>query len=264
MKYFAFTIDLEPDYAGVINEHHILKDPVKIEEILSALNSLGIKITAFTVGKMFEQFPETIEIFEKYNCEFEPHSYSHNFNNPDSEYEIEKAQIAYFTYFKKDPKGYRAPRGKISDAGIKLLEKHGFLYDSSIFPSYFPNPFRYLFSNKQIHYFGDSKILEIPFTSVTPFRLTLSISYIKLLGINFFLSTPLPDVICFGSHLHDFIHNENSFAMLPFFWKLIYTRNKFKGIDYCIKFLEHVKQKGYQFCYMSEIYELHKRCGDIK
>jgi len=264
LKLFAFTLDLEADYGGVVNQYEIFKELNKIEEVLSKLSSLGVKITVFTVGEIFELFPDIIKIFEKYNCEFEPHSYSHNFNSPDSEYEIEKTKMAYFDYFKKYPIGYRAPRGKISDAGIKLLEKHGFLYDSSIFPSYFPNPFRYLFSNKQIHYFGDSKIMEIPFTSVTPFRLTLSISYIKLLGVNFFRKLSLPDVVCFGSHLHDFIHNENSFNKLPLFWKLIYSRNKLNGIDCCIKFLKHVKQQGYKFCYMSEIYNLHKRCGNMK
>lgn len=259
MKLFAFTIDLESDYGGVVNQYEIFKDPVKIEDLLSILNSLDVKITVFAVGEIFELFPHVIKLFEKYDCEFEPHSYSHNFDSPDSEPEIEKGKSAYFDYFKKYPKGYRAPRGKISDPGIKLLEKHGFLYDSSIFPSYFPDPFRYLFSNKQVHYYGDSKIMEIPITSVSPFRLTLSISYIKLLGVNFFTALSLPDVICFGSHLHDYIINENSFNKLPFFWKLIYGRNKLKGIDYCKKFMEHVKQKGYRFCYMSEIYNSHKK-----
>ncbi len=258
MKLFAFTIDLEADYGGVVNQYEIFKEPDKIEEILSSLNSLGVKITVFTVGEIFELFPAVIKIFEKYNCEFEPHSYSHNFNRPDSECEIEKAKTAYYNYLKRYPKGYRAPRGKISIDGIRLLEKHGFLYDSSIFPSYFPNPFRYLLCNRQIHYFGNSKVMEIPITSLSTFRITLSISFIKLLGLKFFLKLSLPDIICFSSHLHDFIHNENSFAKLPPFQKLIYSRNKFGGIKYCLKFLEHVKQKGYKFCYMSEIYKLHK------
>lgn len=199
-----------------------------------------------------------IKLFEDHNCEFEPHSYSHNFIQPDSESEINNARTAYYNYFKKNPRGYRAPRGKISSSGISSLEKHGFLYDSSIFPSYFPNPFRYLLCDRQIHYFGDSKIMEIPITSLSPFRITLSVSFIKLLGVRFFMKLSLPDVICFDSHLHDFIHNENSFSKLPAFQKLIYSRNKFKGIQYCLQFLKHVRQEGYEFCYMSEIYNLHK------
>jgi peptidoglycan/xylan/chitin deacetylase (PgdA/CDA1 family) len=230
-----------------------------VEELLYTLNSFGVKATVFTVGEIFELFPNVIKVFEKYDCEFEAHSYSHNFNSPDSEPEIEKARTAFFNYFQTHPKGYRAPRGKISDSGIRLLEKHGFLYDSSIIPSYFPNPFKYLLSNKDVHYCKGSHIMEMPFTSLSPFRLTLSISYIKLLGVNFYTKLSLPDVVCFGSHMHDFIINDGSYDKLPLIWKLIYSRNKHLGTELCMKFLEHVKQKGYTFCYMSDIYDAHKQ-----
>lgn len=258
MKLFAFTLDLEPDYAGVLDQYRIFQEPEKVEEFLDAVSSMNVKTTVFTQGKIFEEFPDIIKLFEKYNCEFEAHSYSHDLKFPDSEYEISNAKKAYQNYFNKQPAGYRAPRGVISDAGIKTLAKHGFLYDSSIFPSFFPNPFKYLFHNKGMHNYGDSGILEIPFTVVSPFRITLSISYIKLLGINFFLRRSLPDIICFDSHLHDFIISDYSFSRLPIFWKLIYSRNKYRGIEYCLKFFEHVKNKGYDFCFMSDIYKLHR------
>lgn len=269
MKLFAFTLDLEPDYAGNVDQnkatevYEVFKDLDKIEKVLSILNSLGVKITVFTVGQLFELYPDLIKLLEKYNCEFEAHSYSHNTSIADSAEEIEKVKSAYFNCFGKYPTGYRAPQGRISYSGIKNLEKHGFLYDSSIFPSYYPNPFKYLFNNRQIHYYGDSKIMEIPLTSITPFRLTLSISYIKLLGVDFYIRLcqlfDPPELICFSSHLHDFIFNENSYNKLSPFWKSIFARNKYRGIDYCVKFLEFIKQEGYQFCYMSEVYDAYKK-----
>ncbi|MBI5741722.1 MAG: polysaccharide deacetylase family protein [Nitrospirae bacterium] len=259
MKLFSFTMDLEADYAGVVGGYEIFKDLGKVEEILSALSSLDVKMTVFTVGEIFELFPNVVKLFEKYACEIEPHSYSHNFDVPDSEDEIARAKAVYLDYFKRQPRGYRAPRGKISDSGIKALERHGFSYDSSLIPSYFPNPFKYLLRNKNIHYYDNSGIMEIPFTSLPPFRLTLSISYIKLLGLDFYNRLSLPEVACFGSHLHDFIINEKSFDKLPLIWKLIYSRNKYSGIDLCMNFLEGVVRKGYRFCYMSEIYDMHKR-----
>lgn len=263
MKFFAFTIDLEPDYGGLVDHYEIFKDLNKVEEFLFTLNSFGVKVTVFSVGEIFELFPDVIKIFKRYDCEFEVHSYSHNFNSPDSDSEIKKARTAFFNYFQTSPKGYRAPRGKISAPGIKCLEKYGFLYDSSIIPSYFPNPFKYLFSSREIRYYDNSKIMEIPFTSLSSFRLTLSISYIKLLGLNFYKKLALPDVVCFGSHLHDFIINENSFNKLPLIWKLIYSRNKHRGIDFCVEFLEHIRQKGYKFCYMSDIYNSHKKTDSL-
>lgn len=259
MKLFAFTLDLEADYAGLVDEYEIFGDTSGIEKVLSTLSSLGVKITVFTVCEILEKYPHIIELFEKYECEFEPHSYSHDLNNSDSEFEIIQARKAYNKYFKREPRGYRAPRGIISDSGIKHLEKNGFCYDSSIFPSYFPNPFRYLFCNKEVHYYKNSGIMEIPFTSVTPFRLTLSLSYIKLFGLSFFTKPPLPEIVCFDSHLHDLIQNRESYSKLPLLWKLIYYRNKDRGLDICVQFLERVKQNGFKFCYMSEIYDLHKK-----
>jgi len=263
VKQFAFTLDLEPDYAGVVNQYEIFKDLEKVEEFLSVISALNVKITVFTLGEIFDYFPAVIRLFEKYCCEFEVHSYSHNFQHPDSEAEIMQSKEAYYKYFKRNPCGYRAPRGMISHTGIKTLEAHGFLYDSSIFPSYFPNPFKYLLCNKQIHRYSNSSIIEIPFTVVTPFRITLSVSYIKLLGLNLFKKVFLPDTVCFGSHLHDFIINEYSFNKLPFYQKTLYGRNKHKGIQYCIEFLEHVKHKGYQFCYISDLYNMHKNNMDV-
>ncbi len=263
MKPFVFSLDLEADYAGCADQYEIFKDPEKIEQVLSVLDSLGVKITVFVVGEIFERYPDVIRIFEKYNCEYESHSYSHNVVNPYLEDEIRKARASYFNYFKKYPKGYRVPQGRVSNAIIKLLERYGFLYDSSIFPSYYPNPFRYFFHNRNIHYFNNSNIMEIPITTITPFRLTLSLSYIKLLGIKFYIKLlqifAVPNNICFSCHLHDFIVEEASYAKLSYFWKFIYSRNKFLGVNYCIQFLKHFKQKGYQFCFMSELYKLYRQ-----
>jgi hypothetical protein len=263
LKQFAFTLDLETDYAGYMDSAEIFEQPDRIEELLSALSSLDVKITVFTVGNLFELYPNIIRLFEKYNCEFEAHSYSHDFSRPDTEQEIIRSREAYYNYFKRYPIGYRSPRGLISPQGIKMLDKHGFLYDSSIFPSYFPNPFRYLFSKQHIHYHDGTKIMEIPFTSVSLLRLTLSISYIKLFGVEFFIWLSrffgFPDVICFDSHLHDFIHIPKSYNKLSLFWQILYRRNMNSGTEQCLKFLKHAKEMGYEFCYMSEIYEKNKK-----
>ncbi|MDD5617546.1 MAG: polysaccharide deacetylase family protein [Candidatus Omnitrophica bacterium] len=261
-KNFALTLDLEPEHAGLSPNYDIFRDKGKIEEILSLITSLGVKITVFIVGEIFDRRPDIIKIFEKYNCEFEIHSYSHNHANLSDREEIEKAKKMYINYFSKSPKGYRAPCGRISKETIALLEEYGFLYDSSIFPSYYPDPLHYLFCNRNIHYFHNSRIMEIPLTSITPFRLTLSLSYLKLLGLNLYFNLlkifKLPDFICFNTHLHDFIVYEESLRKLPPFWKFVYSRNKLKGIDYSVEFIDFIKTQGYQFCFMSEIYEKYK------
>lgn len=256
-------MDLETEHAGLMCRNEIFNNKDKIEEILSRLSSLGIKITVFVVGELFRCYPNIIKLFEKYNCEFEVHSYTHKTSNVDHEYEIVQAQKAYFDYFNKTPIGYREPCGKITKKVTRLLEKHGFLYDSSIFPSYYPNPFKYISCNRDIHYIKNSNIMEIPLTSISPFRLTLSLSYLKLFGIDFYFNLirlfGIPNIVCFNTHLHDFIFNEESYNKLPPFWKFIYSRNKFLGVNFCLEFLEFIKQKEYKFCFLSELYEKHRK-----
>lgn len=263
MKFLAFTLDLESDYAGQVNQYEIFKYPAKIEEVLARLHLLNVKITVFVVGEILEKYPHIVKLFKKYGCEFEVHSYSHKKDKVSLDEEIERAQLAYYNYFKQYPKGYRAPQGRISKEVIKLLEKKNFLYDSSIFPSYYPNPLRYLLRNKNIHCVKDSSIVEIPLTAVTPFRFTLSLSYIKLLGMRFYSNLfrffNLPNFICFNVHLHDFIVVEDSYRRLPLFWKFVYGRNKFSGTNYCIRFLKYIKEQGYRFCFMSEVYDRYKK-----
>lgn len=258
LKRFAFTFDLESDYAGCINQYKIFEDSHRIEEVLARFESLGVRLTVFVVGEIIERFPNIIKLFEKYKCEFQIHSYTHNIVRPNLEDEIKKAKQAYLNYFHKNPIGYRAPQGRITTAACALLEKHGFLFDSSIFPSYYPNPLRYLFCERQIHCIPNTNLVEIPLASITPFRITLSVSYLKLLGMSCFSMLfklfPLPNFICFSGHLHDFIVIEESYQKLNYFWKFIYGRNKYAGLEFCVSFLQYLKKQKYQFCYLSEIY----------
>lgn len=261
-KAFALTLDLEPEHAGLIKKYEIFKDKAAIERLLDLLHSFNVKITVFVVAQLLESHPDIIALLENYPCEFEIHSYSHNHAACSPREEIEKARKAYRDYFHKDPKGYRAPCGRISKETIRLLEENGFLYDSSVFPSYYPNPLRYLFSNKDIHYINGSGLMEIPLSSITPFRLTLSLSYLKLLGIDAYRwmmnAFTLPEVICFNTHLHDFIVDEDTIRKLPAFWRFVYSRNKFKGIEYFVEFMNVIKKREYEFYFMSEVYERHK------
>lgn len=260
MKRLAFTLDLESDYSGVLADHYgVFRNRAAIEELLSELDRMEVKLTVFCVGQVLERFPDVVRIFEYYKSEFQVHSYSHNLKEPDSELEVMKAKSAYFAYFGRNPTAYRAPQGRISKEGLKRLEQHGFLYDSSIFPSYFPSPFRYLFSKRRIHRVHHAKLVEIPIASVTPFRLTLSASFVNLLSFPFYKTLfrlfPAPDDIVYASHLHDLIFCEDSYCQLPFYWRWIYHRNKHDGLGQTVRLLTYLREKGYRFCYMSELYE---------
>lgn len=259
-KYFAFTLDLESDHGGLLDkkEYNSLESPENIEALLRLLAEERVKISVFVVGRLLEKYPDVIELFRKYGAEFHAHSYSHDPNAADSREEIEKVRRAFETYFKAPPLGYRAPLGKITDQGIANLEEAGFQFDASVFPSYRPNPFKYLLFPRKPHRYKNSSIMEIPNSSLTPFHLTFSISYIKLLGYGMYRNLmrlwPLPRVLVFGSHLHDFLPHDPAIERLPFFWRRVYRRNQVKGWEYTRRMIRLCRSKGYDFAYMSEIY----------
>ena len=259
---FAFTLDLESDYASLLPEarNRILDDPARVREVLGALAEKGIRGTAFVVGQVIESHPKIIDAFADHKWEFELHSYSHDTSKPDTAHELSRGRAAFVRRFGREPAGYRAPQGRITSEGIGRLVEAGFRYDSSVFPSYFPNPLRYLAMPRAPHLWdvgGGKRMLEIPMTTVTPLRLTLSTSYIKLLGPSFYETCirvfGLPDVVCFDSHLHDFIEVQDSYRELPPFWKFVYGRNYGAGLSITLDLLDRVRARGYEFLHLSEI-----------
>lgn len=258
------VLDLESDHSGLLkDEYSIFQKPDRIRELLDSLKQERVKLSVFVVGEVLEKFPGIVKLFlNNYDCEFHCHSYSHNPKFPDSEAEIKKSRAAFIKFFGREPLGYRAPLGKISDQGIKSLEKHGFKFDVSIVPSYFPNPFKYLFRKKTIHLYKASHIIEIPSSSISPLRLTFALSYLKLLGYENFQKilkiSRIPGIIVFGTHLHDFFSEPALIRKLPLFWRRIYSRNYDKGLDYLARVIKDFKDRGYTFKYISEIYEAHK------
>jgi len=257
LKKFIFTLDLEADHASFADQYNIFKDKASIHKVLRAISDRGVPITVFVVGKVIEDYPEIIEIFTKFNSEFQLHSYSHRKDLPDSSQEIEQGIEAFTKYFGSPPEGYRAPCGLISNEGMNRLKQYGFIYDSSIFPSWYPNPFKYLGKSNQPYIDKSSNLLEIPFTTFGPARLVLSASYLKLLGFNTFniysKIFDLPNIICFDSHLHDYLSPETTFKELPLFWQIIFSRNRKSGLDLTKKFFDLLESKDFKFCKMSEV-----------
>jgi hypothetical protein len=254
------TLDLEADFSGALqDEYSLFRRPAEIRQLLDLLQEKGVKLSVFAVGKLLEMFPDVITLLESYGAEFHCHSYSHDPAATDTEEEIRLGREAHLRRFGAPPLGYRAPDGRISPEGIRNLEKHGFRFDSSIFPSYYPNPFKYLFRRASIHRVKGTDLVEIPNTPVSALRIMLSLSYIKLLGRRAYFAllrgSRLPETVVFGSHLHDFFTAKDALAGMPRFWRWVYGRNRESGLPYLRETLEFFADRGYEFVYMSEVYE---------
>ena len=109
---------------------------------LAAQNNF--KFTIFIVGKDLEN-PEVaarVKSWSEAGHEIGNHSYTHNPNlgslpREQMEYEVMKSHELITKYTGKEPRGFISPSWSTSGDLIDILIKNNYLYDTSIFPSYF-------------------------------------------------------------------------------------------------------------------------------
>ena len=158
--------------------------------------------------------------------------------------------------------GYRAPIGGITKEGLGYLLDHAFAYDASVYTSVRPGKFGYFNLHMPNVPFrvtrGQDSLIEFPFTSISVIRIVFALSYAKLLGWRLYSTLlalfGLPKITLLLSHPHDFYfhlvangsHGLEKFAL---------SRNAINGFDYFEKMISALKERGYQFCFLSEIYE---------
>lgn len=115
---------------------------VGVPKILETLKEEELKATFFVPGWTAEHHPQRTEMIVAEGHEIGHHSYSHSWIDPDfpdkEVEEMEKGLDALKRVVGVVPKGYRSPAGETSDNLIRLLHKHGFLYDSSLLDDVVP------------------------------------------------------------------------------------------------------------------------------
>ena len=115
---------------------------VGVPKILETLKDAGAPATFFIPGWTVENHTQRCEMIVAEGHEVAHHSYSHNWVDPDfpdqEVEEMEKGLDALKRVLGVVPKGYRSPAGETSDNLIRLLGKHGFLYDSSLLDDVVP------------------------------------------------------------------------------------------------------------------------------
>lgn len=115
---------------------------VGVPKILETLAEEELKATFFIPGWTVENHTQRCEMILQGGHEVAHHSYSHVWVDPDfpdqEVEEMEKGLDALKRVLGVTPKGYRSPAGETSDNLIRLLHKHGFLYDSSLLDDVVP------------------------------------------------------------------------------------------------------------------------------
>lgn len=115
---------------------------VGVPKILEVLADFGLTGTFFVPGWTAENHTGRTEMIVRAGHEVAHHSYSHAWvhpDHPDQEVEeMERGLEALKRTVGVVPRGYRSPAGETSDNLIRLLHKHGFLYDSSLLDDVVP------------------------------------------------------------------------------------------------------------------------------
>ena len=117
---------------------------VGVPMIVQTLREADVKATFFVPGWTAENHTGRVEMILREGHEVAHHSYSHRWagdSAAESIEEMEKGLDALKRTVGVVPKGYRSPAGETNDMLMSLLQKHGFLYDSSLMDHI--NPYRH-------------------------------------------------------------------------------------------------------------------------
>jgi hypothetical protein len=262
MKYACITMDVEPDIHSLAPVIDLFGDRKELELFGRIFNERSLPITAFVVTRLLEEAPHLIHTAMKsLPIRFEVHSHSHRQDEPDSDRELDAAVGAFERFFGRAPRGYRAPNGLISPAGLGRLSDRGFIYDSSVFPSYRFDEYSYNNLSSPIQPFifkTPREILEIPLGVIKGIRLVLCLSYIKLLGLSFYKALitlfGLPELVVFLCHPYDFTVTSSLHRIRG--WKrYAHARNANMAMPLFLSFVEMLQKQGYQFIYIDELIE---------
>ncbi len=263
-KYACITLDMEPDYGDSEGHIRLLENPEFFERYVSIINKHHVKVTMFTVTSLFDKFGDHFKkLAANIPLEYAAHSHSHDPHNACSLEEIITSQKAFKEFTGKLPLGYRAPIGRIDKDGLGYLMDHGFVYDASVYTSVRPGKFGYVNLHMPNTPFrvtrAEKSLVEFPFTSLSTIRIVFALSYIKLLGWGVYSTLlklfGLPDVALLLSHPHDFYFGSIPNNTIQGPEKLALSRNSTRAFDYFDKALTELKSQGYQFMFMSELYQ---------
>lgn len=221
-RYASISVDFEglKHYFRTMGiESRLKKDAVyekAVDRFLELFESLGIKATFFVIAEDMAGNEDKIEKIVDAGHEIGNHTLTHPFGfrkmHPDKKRrEILDADEAIGDITGKKVLGFRAPCYDIDEDIIDILEKKGYLYDSSVFPSFF-NPVmnlcyhficngrplgmgNYMNSlsptdpyhpGKKLWRRGKRKILEIPITMVPFLRFPFYSTVLFSLGTGFY------------------------------------------------------------------------------
>lgn len=260
-RFACLSIDMEPDLRCPDKRIRLLDDDKYFSAFSELLREHAVPLTSFTVMSAAPRFIDRLNALAgEIDIEFAVHSYSHDTDNPASEYEVRRAWEVFGELWNAAPQGYRSPNCLIDERGIDTLAARGFRYDSSIVPSVRPD--KYAYDNRRygrlpFRFEGpNGTLLEFPIACLAGIRLPLIFSYVKLLGLLAYRSAlqafPLPDVVVTYLHPYDLYVDEIA-QYIPGWKRRAHSRNSRRAFPLLAQIIALLKDRGYEFVLMRDL-----------
>lgn len=198
------TVDVD-SWSSLLRFYSIDHDSSKVDNQVSVKDGISklldlfgkheIKATFFVPGEVALRSPEAVEKISSDDHEVACHGLKHAKNECLLDKKSQKQRIKEATRIIEErngspPKGFRAPCLRANEATLRILEECGYIYDSSIVPTFVPGYYGSLISPLKPYHpsltsaqrEGSRKLLEIP-VSVNPLvPLPLSAAWMRNLG----------------------------------------------------------------------------------
>lgn len=243
------SIDVEQD----IGDRKTFRGVGNLDKILGVFSKFELKATLFTTGEVLENYPDLIKRWSRKH-EIACHGYYHvplfQLSISEREKQLEDFGKLYEKVVGEKPKGFRAVQHTIDNAQLRLLERFGFVYDSSVVPRYIPfrkyvgykgkaptEPYHPSYDNCRQK--GDMKILEIPTTPLI-FGIPLYGTWLRVLGPGLYrvlLTLKKPKFISLALHPWDAIDYKGSFSRNSGEVFIEYLKNMLKMLSQTYTFM---------------------------
>lgn len=159
--------------------------PKSINRILHLFEKYDTHSTFFVLGSVAEWYPGLIEEIYSKGHEIGVHGYSHTpvgDHTEDSFDEEISHAVEVLTSLSERPISFRSPLFSGSEFMYKILKKHGFKYDSSIFPIRTPLYDGSKYSTMPFRISGDITELPISVFKFSKLRIPTGGFYLRLFG----------------------------------------------------------------------------------
>ena len=225
------------------------------EALLELFRKHGIKATFFVTGYFAEREPEQVRKIIEEGHEVAAHGYEHHYRGRtfDVFKDVVKAKKVLEKITGQPIKGFRSPQAQYSLELLKILDKAGYEYDSSLHPAYLPGYYNHSKKPLRIHRpIADLKMVEIPIAVMPRIRLPIVWMFMRLLGVRYTqLGVDVLEKRGINANLYfhswEFVpmHSKN----VPFYFTRKTGPRFVRMLD---EFIRINKKKGHRFCRLEE------------